>query len=69
MVARVPARRRAMPASEDRTLTVTFTEQQLQVVDQLLEDGRYGSDRHSVIKRLLALYAQERLSSGAGAAR
>jgi hypothetical protein len=53
-----------MPASEDRTLTVTFTEQQLQVVDQLLEEGRHGSDRQSVIKQLLALYAQERLAGG-----
>jgi hypothetical protein len=51
-----------MPASEDRTLTVTFTEQQLQVVDQLLAEGSYGDDRHSVIKQLLALYARERLS-------
>jgi Arc/MetJ-type ribon-helix-helix transcriptional regulator len=58
-----------MPASDDRTLTVTFTEQQLQVIDQLLEDGRYGGDRHSVIKQLLSNYAHERLASGTGAVR
>jgi Arc/MetJ-type ribon-helix-helix transcriptional regulator len=54
-----------MPASQDRTLTVTFTEQQLQVVDQLVGDGTYGDNRESVIKRLLALYAEERLTAGA----
>lgn len=54
-----------MPSSESPTLTVTFTEQQLQIVDQLVADGRYGDDRHSVIKRLLALYAEEHLATGA----
>jgi hypothetical protein len=54
-----------MPASQDRTLTVTFTEQQLQVVDQLVGERTYGDDRQSVIKRLLALYAEERLVTGA----
>jgi Arc/MetJ-type ribon-helix-helix transcriptional regulator len=54
-----------MPDPESRTLTVTFTEQQLEVVDQLVREGRYGDDRQSVIKRLLALYADERLAAGA----
>jgi Arc/MetJ-type ribon-helix-helix transcriptional regulator len=59
---------RACPPGGERCQlrrTVTFTEQQLQVVDQLVGEGTYGDDRQSVIKRLLALYAEERLATGA----
>jgi len=56
-----------MATADRRPVTVTFTGQQLEVIDQLVAEGTHGTDRETVIRRLLGLYAQERLGVPEGA--